>query len=138
MDFRLDSDQESLVSAIDKLATQFEAKPTDFHGFALAGPALERELDEGGYFDIAQVPEFGPLCAAMAVDRLARLPYAVETALSMLVRPQLPGEWPRPLGLVENGRPGRFVAEAKTLVLIDGDDISLMQPEAGATERVDS
>jgi hypothetical protein len=138
MDFRLDSDQESLVSAIDKLAVQFESKPTEFHGFALTGPALEKELDEGGYFDIAQVPEFGPLCAAMAVERLARLPYAVETALSMLVRPQLPGDWPRPWGLVENGRPGRFVADAKTLVLIDGSDIALMKPEADAVQRVDS
>jgi hypothetical protein len=138
MDFRLNSDQESLVSAIDKLAAQFEAKPTEFHGFALAGPALEKELDEGGYFDIAQVPEFGPLCAAMAVDRLARLPYTAEIALSMLVRPQLPGDWPRPLAVVENGRPGRFVAGARTLLLIDGDDVGLTQPDASATSSVDS
>ena len=70
--------------------TQFESKPTDFHGFALVGHDLERELDEGGYFDIAQVPELGPLSAAMAVERLARLPFTAEIALSMLVRPQLP------------------------------------------------
>lgn len=138
MDFRLNSDQESLVSAIDKLAGQFEAKPTDFHGFALAGPALEKELEEGGYFDIAQVPEFGPLCAAMAVERLARLPYTAEAALSMLVRPQLPGEWPRPLAVVENGGPGRFVAGAQTIVLIDGDEVGLTQPDANATASVES
>ncbi|HEX4377035.1 MAG TPA: acyl-CoA dehydrogenase family protein [Steroidobacteraceae bacterium] len=138
MDFRLNSDQESLVSAIDRLAGQFEAKPTDFHGFALAGPALEKELEEGGYFDIAQVPEFGPLCAAMAVERLARLPYTAEAALSMLVRPQLPGEWPRPLAVVENGGPGRFVAGAQTIVLIDGDEMGLTQPGANATAGVES
>jgi Acyl-CoA dehydrogenase, C-terminal domain len=138
MDFRLNPDQESLVSAIDKIATEFQTKPTEFHGFALSGPALEKELDLGGYFDIAQVPEFGPLCAAMAVDRLARLPYTAEIALTMLVRPQLPGEWPRPLAVVENGRPGRFVADAGTIVLIDGDEISLMQPDAGTTQHVES
>ena len=116
MDFRLTPDQDALVSAVDKLAAQFAAKPTDFHGFALIGEDLERELDEGQYFDIALVPELGPLSAAMAVERLARLPYTAEIALSMLVRPQLSGEWPRPLALVEYGRPGRFVATAKTIL----------------------
>lgn len=138
MDFRLTSDQESLVSAIDKVAAQFESKPTEFHGFALPGPALEKELDEGGYFDVATIPEFGPICAALAIDRLARLPYTTEVALSMLVRPQLPGEWLRPLAVVENARPGRFVAGAKTIVLIDGDEIGLMRPDADATQSVDS
>jgi hypothetical protein len=105
MDFRLTADQSALAEAIDKLAQQFEAKPTEFRGFALAGHELDKELEEGQYFDIAQVPELGALGAAMAVERLARVPFAAEFALSMLVRPQLPGEWPRPLAVVENGRP---------------------------------
>ena len=138
MDFRLTSDQESLVEAIDKLATQFQQKPTQFHGFALVGHELERELQEGQYFDIAQVPELGPLSAAMAVERLARLPFTAEIALSMLVRPQLPGDVPRPLGLVENGRPGRFVATAKTLLVIEGERIGIARPSADAVEAVDS
>ena len=138
MDFRLTSDQESLVDAIDKLATQFQQKPTEFHGFALAGPELERELQEGEYFDIAQVPELGPLSAAMAVERLARLPFTAEIALSMLVRPQLPLDVPRPLAVVENGRPGRFVATAKTLLVIEGERISVARPPADAVEAVDS
>ena len=116
MDFKLTSDQDALVSAIDKLAQQFELKPTEFHGFALVGHELEKELEDGQYFDIAQVPELGALGAAMAVERLARLPCATEIALSMLVRPELPGEWPRPLAVIENGRPGRFVAAASRLM----------------------
>ena len=52
----------------------FKPKPTEFHGFALVGQDLENELIEGEYFDIALVPELGPLSAAMAVERLARLP----------------------------------------------------------------
>lgn len=138
MDFRLTSDQESLVDAIDKVATQFQQKPTEFHGFALVGPALEHELEEGGYFDIAQVPELGPLCAAMAVDRLARLPFTSEIALSMLVRPQLNIEVPRPLAVVENGRPGRFVATAKTFIVIDGEHIGIARPATDDVEAVDS
>jgi Acyl-CoA dehydrogenase, C-terminal domain len=138
MDFRLTSDQDALVSAIDKLAEQFESKPTDFHGFALKGDDLERELDDGSYFDIAQIPELGALSAAMAVERLARLPFTAEIALSMLVRPQLSGEWPRPLAVVENGRPGRFVATAKTILVIDGDSVGIVQPSPDAVEPVES
>jgi hypothetical protein len=113
MDFRLTADQSALVEAIDKLALQFEAKPTEFRGFALLGGELDKELEDGQYFDIAQVPELGAISAATAVERLARVPFAAEFALSMLVRPQLPGEWPRPLAVVDNGRPGRFVATAR-------------------------
>jgi hypothetical protein len=138
MDFRLTADQGDLLQAVDKLAEQFAGKPTEFRGFALYGQELERELEAAQYFDIAQVPELGPLCAAMAVDRLAQLPYAVETALSMLVRPQLPGDWPRPLAVVENGRPGRFVATAATIIVIEGDDVSLAKPAAGEAQQVES
>ncbi|MBV8803903.1 MAG: hypothetical protein JO042_02625 [Sinobacteraceae bacterium] len=138
MDFKLTSDQDALVSAVDKLAGQFESKPTEFHGFALVGQELERELEEAQYFDIAQVPELGALCAAMAVERLARLPYTAEIALSMLVRPQLTGEWPRPLALVENGRPGRFVVAAKTVLVIQGEGVGIAQPAASEVEAVES
>src|SRR5262245_51545828 len=138
MDFRLTSDQEALSSAVDKLAGQFESKPTEFHGFALVGQELERELEDAQYFDIAQIPELGTLCAAMAVERLARLPYAVETALSMLVKPQLPGDWPRPVALVEGTRPGRFVATAKTVLVVEGDNVGLVQPAADEVQAAES
>ena len=138
MDFTLTTDQSALLSAIDRLAKPFESKPIDFHGFALAGKGLEHELTEGEYFDIAQIPEFGPLTAAMVVERLAWLPCTVDTALSMLVRPQLPGEWPRPIAVVENGRPGRFVATAKTVILIDGEQVSLAQVGPDDVEAVES
>jgi hypothetical protein len=138
MDFRLTADQAALAEAIDKLALQFEAKPTEFRGFALLGHELDKELEDGQYFDIAQVPELGTLSAAMAVERLARVPFAAEFALSMLVRPQLPGEWPRPLAVIDNGRPGRFVASARTLLVIEADRIGLARPEPTDLEPVES
>lgn len=138
MDFELTSDQEALCAAIDRLAQRFGTKPTEFHGFALASEELERELTEGQYFDVAQIPELGPLAAALAVERLARLPCTVEVALSMLVRPHLAREWPRPLGLIDNGRPGRFVASARTIIVIEGDDVAVAQPAAAEVAAVDS
>jgi hypothetical protein len=138
MDFTLTSDQLAVSGAIDRIAGGFEAKPTDFHGFALDGRELENELENGGYFDIAAVPEMGPLAAALAVERLARLPFTAEVALSMLLRPQLGLELPRPFAVVENGRPGRFVATARTLILIDGDSIGIAHPGADQVEAVES
>ncbi len=123
MEFTLTDDQNAVVGMIDRLARQFDTKPTDFDGFALESPDLERELEDGGYYDIASIPEMGPVTAAMVVERLAKSPYCAEVALSMLLRPQLEMELPRPLAIVENGRPGRFVDRAKTLVVIDGDTI---------------
>ena len=120
MDFTLTADQAALSGAIDRIATQFSSKPTDFDGFALQGIELEQELENGQYFDIATIPEMGPISAALAVERLARLPYTAEIALSMLVRPQIDIELPRPFALIENRRPGRFVATAKTLIVIAG------------------
>lgn len=139
MDFQLTPDQDSIVSAVDKLAQQFEAKPTEFHGFALVGTELERELEDAQYFDIASIPELGPLSAAMAVERLARLPYTVECALSMLVRPQIAGgSLPRPFAVIEHGRPARFAARAKTLLILDGDKVGIAQPNAGDVEELES
>jgi hypothetical protein len=138
MDFSLTSDQKAIVTAIEKLAVRFNTKPTEFHGFALQGDELERELDSGQYFDIAGIEELGPVCAAVVVERLARLPCTAEIALSMLLRPQLDIELPRPFAVVENGRPGRFVAHCKTLIVLEGDAVGIAHPQAHELAAVES
>jgi len=112
--------------------------PTEFHGFALVGEELERELEAGQYFDIAAIPELGTLAAALAVERLARLPCTAEIALSMLLRPQLDIELPRPFALVENGRPGRFLVGAGTVIVIDGENIGIAHPAPDEVAPVES
>lgn len=138
MDFALNADQTAVSDSIERLAREFDSKPSDFAGFFLESSALEQALENGQYFDIAAFPETGPITAALAVERLARLPFTSEIALSMLVRPQLDIQLPRPLAVVENGRPGRFVATAKTLIVIEGDAIGIAHPRAEQTESVDS
>lgn len=136
MDLTLNEDQLAVDGAIDKLAQQFSSSPVDFHGFALVSEELDKELEENGYYEIAVIPEMGPLSAAVAIERLSRLPYTAEFALSMLVRPHLDVELPRPLGIIENGKPGRFVAEAKTLIIIDGDAVGIAHPDASDVESL--
>ena len=138
MDFTLNSDQSAIADALDKLAAQFTTVPTEFHGFALVGEELERELEAGQYFDIAAIPELGTLAAALAVERLARLPCTAEIALSMLLRPQLDIELPRPFALVENGRPGRFLVGAGTVIVIDGENIGIAHPAPDEVAPVES
>jgi len=138
MDFTLNSDQSAIADALDKLAAQFATVPTEFHGFALVGEELERELEAGQYFDIAAIPELGTLAAALAVERLARLPCTAEIALSMLLRPQLDIELPRPFALVENGRPGRFLVGAGTVIVIDGENIGIAHPAPDEVAPVES
>lgn len=136
MDFSLNDDQLAVDGAIDKLAGQYATSPVDFHGFALVSEDLDKELEESQYFEIAAIPEMGPLSAALAVERLARLPWTAEIALSMLVRPHLDIELPRPFGIIENGRPGRFVVGAQTLIVIDGDDIGIAHPAVEDVEAL--
>ncbi|MDD9941035.1 MAG: acyl-CoA dehydrogenase family protein [Myxococcales bacterium] len=139
MDLSLNEDQQSLMTALEGLAARFQTKPIDFRGLALTSDALDRELAAAEFFDVAATPELGPVAAVLAVERLARLPYAAEVGLSMLVRPHLPGgPYPRPLALLEPARPGRFVAGARTLLIADRDRLGLAQPAAGTTEAVDS
>ncbi len=138
MDFAPNEYQIAVNSALDKLAARFTKTPTDFREFALLDNSLTEELEQGGFFDVVGIPELGPVCAAMMVERIARLPYAAEVALSMLVKPHLPGAWARPLAIVENGRPGRFVAQAATLILLQGDDVGVAESRPGTTAAVDS
>ncbi len=136
MDFALNDDQLTVASELDKLAAQFESSPVDFHGFALVSRELDIALEENQFFDIAAMPGMGPLSAALATERLAQLPFTAEIALSMLLRPALDIALPRPFAVIENGRPGRFVASAKTLIIINNDKIGIAHPETGDTESL--
>lgn len=138
MDFTLSADQAALCSAIDRLAEHFAVTPADFHGFAFQAHQLEQELTDGEYFDIAAIEELGAVSAALVVERLARLPGTAEIALSMLVRPHLDLALPRPFAVVENGRPGRFVATCKTLIVIEGDALGIAHPGVDDVEAVES
>ena len=136
MDFALNDDQLAVASELDKLAARFDTSPVDFHGFALVSNELDQQLEENGFFELASMDDMGPIAAALATERLARQPYTAEIALSMLLRPMLDINLPRPFAVIENGRPGRFVASAKTLIIIDGDAIGITHPAAAHVEAL--
>jgi alkylation response protein AidB-like acyl-CoA dehydrogenase len=130
MDLSLTPDQVAILDAIDSLTKRFASPPIHDISFALTSDELDRELAEGGFLDVAFDPDLGTPSAALIVERLARLPYAVEAATSALIRPLL-GEAARPVCLVEAGklrRPIRFLKPGAT-VLVLGDTVTSFTAE---------
>jgi hypothetical protein len=141
MELVLSEDQTQILDAIDGLAKPYAGVPIHDTSFALTSDALDAELAEGGFLDVAGMDELGPETAALVVERLARLPFAVEAAASALVRPLLDPELPRPLCLVEDGAVGRavrFLKPGATVVVVgEGGVCSFTATEAHVAEARD-
>jgi hypothetical protein len=126
MDLSLNADQIAILDALDSLAKPYAGVALHETGFALTDAALDRELADGGFLDVAFDPDLGIGSAAIIVERLARLPQATEAALSAIVRPLLGGGVGFPLCVVEAGktnRPVRFLQEGATVVVV-GDQVT--------------
>lgn len=134
MDLSLSDDQRQILDFLDALSRPYAAVPLHDCSLALTSDALDAELAEGGFLDVAAMEELGPVTAALVIERLARLPFAVEAAASALVRIALDPELPRPVCLVEEGRlarPVRFLKPGATVVVVgEGGVKSFMASEA--------
>lgn len=136
MDLALSADQIAIRDALDALVRPYEAVPQHETGFALTSAALDRELSEGGFLDVAGDPDLGTVTAAIVVERLARLPFAVEAANSALVRPLL-GNVTRPLCLVEEGASRRLLRSlvpGATVVMVGDHGVSSFVATAGQVQ----
>lgn len=121
MHLALNEDQTQILDFIDSLTRPYAGVPLHDTSFALTSEALDAELVEGGFLDVMAIEELGAVTAALVVERLARLPFAIEAAFSALVRPLLDPELPRPICLVEEGRltkPVRFLKPGATVVVV--------------------
>lgn len=121
MHLALNEDQTQILDFVDSLTKPYATVPMHDISFALTSDALDAELVEGGFLDVMAIEELGAVTAALVVERLARLPFAVEAAASSLVRPLIDPELPRPLCLVEEGKlrkPVRFLKPGATVVVV--------------------
>jgi alkylation response protein AidB-like acyl-CoA dehydrogenase len=121
MELALSEDQTQILDAIDNLAKPYAGVPLHDTSFALTSDALDAELAEGGFLDVALMEELGAETPALVTERLARLPFAVEVAFSAIIRPLLDPELPRPICIVEEGkltRPVRFLKPGATVVVV--------------------
>jgi hypothetical protein len=114
-------DQTQILDFIDSLTRPYATVPMHDTSFALTSDGLDAELVDGGFLDVMAVEELGAVTAALVVERLARLPFAVEAGASSLVRPLIDPELSRPLCLVEEGqlrKPVRFLRPGATVVVV--------------------
>jgi alkylation response protein AidB-like acyl-CoA dehydrogenase len=141
MNFGLTEDQASILAGLDQLlASQAPDAPTD-PVFAAYSAELDGALSAAGFLDIAREDGFGPLEAAMIVERLARLPTAVEAGASALMGPLLPlPAGTRPVALVEGDarRAARFLPMAQVLVVDRGNDALLIRVDPANVEPVET
>ncbi len=141
MHLALNEDQTQILDFIDSLTRPYAAAPMHDTGFAVTSDALDAELVEGGFLDVMSIEELGPVTAALVIERLARLPFAVEAAFSAMVRPLLDPELPRPICLVEEGqlrKPVRFLKPGATVVIVGEDSVrSFTASEAQVREAGD-
>lgn len=121
MDLSLNEDQRQILDFIDSLTRPYAGVPIHDVHYALTSDELDAELEENGFLDVMAVDELGPVTAALVVEKLARLPFAIEAAASALVRPLIDPDLPRPLCLVEEGRlnrPVRFLKPGASVAVI--------------------
>lgn len=121
MHLALNEDQTQILDFVDGLTRPYASVPLHDISFALTSDTLDAELVENGFLDVMAIEELGAVTAALVVERLARLPFAVEAAASSLVRPLIDPELPRPLCLVEEGdlrRPVRFLQPGASVVVV--------------------
>jgi hypothetical protein len=126
MDLALTADQVAILDALDSLAKPYASPPIHDVGFAAVSSDLDRAITEGGFLDVAFDPDLGTVTAALVAERLARLPFATESAVSALVRPLFGDDLAGPLCLVERQhakRPLRFLNAGATVIVVSNDGV---------------
>lgn len=141
MNFGLDEDQQGIVSGLEQLLGRMSPPVPVEPAIWSPAPDLEAALHEAGYLDIARIDGCSILDAALIVERLARLPHAIEIAASAIVAPAL-GIEPdnRPIAMVrgDGTAPARFLPSARLLLVDRGDDALAIRIEPGRVEPVET
>lgn len=139
MDLALNEDQRQILDFLDGLTRPYASVPMHDCSLALTSDALEAELAEGGFLDVAAMEELGPVTAALVIERLARLPFAVEAAASALLRIALDPDLPRPVCLLEEGRldrPVRYLKPGATVVVVGAGGVRSFTADAAQIRAV--
>ena len=139
MDFHFTEYQATVESAVMSLADRFRAVPSHQPAFHIYGEALDAEIERAGFHAVMQDSDLAGATAACVVMEFAKLPPCVEIMASTFIHPVFCPDAPRPLALIEDlHRPVRFLPQAKSTLLVQGDKISLIRLKAGDVTPVES
>jgi alkylation response protein AidB-like acyl-CoA dehydrogenase len=126
MDLSLTDDQRAILDALDGLCRPFQDAPLHDAPLAATSADLDRQLAEAGFLDVAADPDLGTVTAAIIVERLARLPYASEAAISAFFKPLLE-PIDGPICIVERTRTPRmvrFLREGAVVLVVEPNGVS--------------
>lgn len=144
MDFDFNANQQALRDAVVQMVDDNREVPRIGNVVEprtwYPAERLERDLAEGGFFDVALTPECDALDAATLVYETALTPLVVEAAGSALIGPLLTGRsLPRPVAvarLEDLTRGVRFLNIARTLIVDMGDDVAILSLDGAAVETL--
>ncbi len=142
MKLQLNDNEKEFVSAVERVVREFLEGPRS-GGISVASYSaysedLRRSLEEGGFFDAARSPEFGPVCAALLIEEVAKSPMSAEVGTAALVATMacdrnLPG--PIAVCRAEDlGRPIRYLSVAKTLLVLSGAALLALEVDRGQVQ----
>jgi alkylation response protein AidB-like acyl-CoA dehydrogenase len=143
VDFELNDDQTAIVEAIEALLVQHAGAA---RAIALAPKSeydaeLERLLCDSGFMGVARGEDTGPLEAALALEAVAGAAAVVSAGPAMLVVPGIgEREFGEPVALATSDHRGpiRFLAHARTLLILDGEEARAVVLEPGDGKNVAS
>ncbi len=137
MNYELNDDQRALLDAVEQVVQHHLARtpaPTRVERLV----ELDRDLEQGGYFEAVNTEGLGPVAAAAMVIALARLPFCTELGASALLAPRL--GLPRVCAVLGGDRraPVRFLAQAACALAIEADGVFVAQLRPGDAREVES
>ena len=137
MNFELNDDQRALLDAVEQVVQHHLAR-TPAPARVECLPELDRDLEQGGYFEAMTTEGLGPVAAAAMVIALARLPFCTELGASALLAPRL--GLPRVCAVLGEDRhaPARFLAQAACAVAIEADGVFAAALAPGDAREVES
>jgi alkylation response protein AidB-like acyl-CoA dehydrogenase len=143
VDFELSPDQRAISDAVEALLARHAgaARAIGLRAKDEVDSALEHALAEAGFLDLARGDETGALEAALLVEAVSRAGGLVSIGASALVAPLAIGEslaGPIALALAGDPSPIRYGAQARTLLLLDGEDVEIVALRAGDARPVRS
>lgn len=132
MNLELNPDQRALLDAVERIATDHEARAVLGASHCEYSASLQDDLDAAGLFEAAAIEELGTVAAAALIHRLAKLPQCVELVAAALILPLLAPELPRPCAVLWGRRegPARWLPGARTVLHVCDDKVEV----AGLTD----
>ncbi len=143
MDFDLSDDQQAIVQAVEALLERHAGvqRAIDLQPEGAYDADLESVLAESGFLDVARDEAMGGLDAALVTEAVARAAGVMSIGAAAMVAPGLGPALPnRPIALVQADHRGpiRFCAQARTLVVLDGDEARVIDLAEGDSKPVPS